>query len=51
MKKELEDKIDEILNAIDDDMSDLEKELAIHDYIVLNTAYDEENYNKDTYSP
>ncbi|MBB3112222.1 hypothetical protein FHS18_004308 [Paenibacillus phyllosphaerae] len=36
-------------------MSDYEKELAIHDYLVLNTVYDEDNYNqgtvpKDSYS-
>jgi len=29
-------------------MSDMEKEIAVHDYIILHTAYDQENYLKDT---
>ncbi|MDQ0194141.1 S-layer homology domain-containing protein [Paenibacillus wynnii] len=29
-------------------MSDMEKEIAIHDYIILHTAYDYDNYLKDT---
>ncbi|MWC30809.1 S-layer homology domain-containing protein [Paenibacillus sp. MMS18-CY102] len=29
-------------------MTDFEKELAIHDYLVLHTAYDYDNYLKDT---
>lgn len=35
-------------NIIKDNMSDLEKEKAIHDYIVLNTKYDIENYKNYT---
>ncbi|GMK42375.1 hypothetical protein PCCS19_54340 [Paenibacillus sp. CCS19] len=30
------------------DMTEVDKELAIHDYIVLHTAYDYDNYLKDT---
>ncbi|MBD3921345.1 S-layer homology domain-containing protein [Paenibacillus sp. PR3] len=30
------------------EMSEFDKELAIHDYIVLHTAYDYDNYLKDT---
>lgn len=33
------------------DMKDYEKELAIHDYIVNNTKYDEENVRKGTVPP
>lgn len=37
----VEKKIDEILNEIiNDDMSELHKELMIHDYIVSTTKYD-----------
>ncbi len=31
---------------VDDDMSDLQKALAIYDYIVMNVTYDQEVYNK-----
>jgi hypothetical protein len=42
-------KVDEIINSIiRPDMSELEKELAIHDYIITHTRYDKENYIKDT---
>lgn len=30
---------------VSDDMSDYEKALAVHDYIILNCEYDEENFN------
>ncbi|GAA0745006.1 DUF5050 domain-containing protein [Clostridium oceanicum] len=44
MKKSFQSKIDEILSSlIRDDMSYIEKEIAIHDYIVLNTTYDTKN--------
>ncbi|WP_100403609.1 transglutaminase domain-containing protein [Bacillus sp. FJAT-42315] len=49
MNKELEQKAAEIIaNNIRADMSDFDKVKAIHDYIVLNTAYDYENYQKNT---
>jgi len=35
-------------NIIKPGMSDFEKELAIHDYIVLNTAYDYDNFLANT---
>ncbi|AEF93997.1 copper amine oxidase-like domain-containing protein [Desulfotomaculum nigrificans CO-1-SRB] len=39
----------EIINTvIKPGMSDLEKEKALHDYIVLNTKYDYENYLRNT---
>lgn len=45
-----------ISKIITPDMTDEEKEKAIHDYIVRNTKYDSENYNnktipKESYSP
>ena len=43
-KAALNAKADEIIrNYIKSNMSNLEKEMAIHDYIVLNTKYDKEN--------
>lgn len=49
MKAKAEQKSAEILkNIIKPDMKDYQKALAIHDYIVNNSNYDEENYNKDT---
>jgi len=43
------DKAKEIIkNIIKPGMSDLEKEKAIHDYIVLNTEYDNVNYDNNT---
>ena len=42
MRSELDKKVDYILkNNITDSMTNLEKVMAIHDYIVLNTEYDE----------
>ncbi|GAB6108906.1 leucine-rich repeat domain-containing protein [Fusibacter bizertensis] len=35
-------------NIIKDNMTDLEKEKAIHDYLVLNTKYDIDNYYNHT---
>lgn len=37
-----------LLHMLEPGMSDYEKELAIHDYLVLNTAYDEVNYKQGT---
>jgi hypothetical protein len=37
-----------LTGIIDDGMTELEKEKAIHDYLVLNTAYDYDNYLKHT---
>ena len=44
LDKKIYDKAVEIIeNIINEDMSLYEKELAIHDYIVLNTKYDAAN--------
>lgn len=49
MKKQLEDAVNNVICAnITPGMTEFEKEKALHDYIVLNTAYDEENFAKDT---
>lgn len=46
---EVIDKMEQIISeTIKDNMTDYEKELAIHDYIVKNYKYDEENYMNDT---
>lgn len=48
-KAEFKQKVDYIIRSvITEDMSEVEKELAIHDYIVLNTRYDQDNYIKNT---
>lgn len=48
-KKETEQKVDSILKKIiKPNYSDYDKVKAVHDYIVLNTAYDYENFKKDT---
>ncbi|MBU9723198.1 MULTISPECIES: transglutaminase domain-containing protein [Bacillaceae] len=45
----LENKVSQIIEqAIKPGMSDLEKILALHDYIVLNTTYDYDNYLNGT---
>ena len=49
MKNELNIKIDSVLgDIIKPNMSEFERELAIHDYIVLNTEYDYENFKNNT---
>lgn len=46
---QINSKTNEILNSvIKEGMSPLQKELAIHDYLVLNTSYDITNYNNNT---
>lgn len=40
-----------IQSLIKEDMSDLEKEIAIHNALILNTAYDEEGYNSGKIDP
>ncbi|PYG88234.1 transglutaminase/protease-like cytokinesis protein 3 [Ruminiclostridium sufflavum DSM 19573] len=46
---EVKDKMEEIVSeVIADEMTDYEKELAIHDYLVANYKYDYENYKSDT---
>lgn len=39
---------DKAVAYVDDTMSQYEKALAIHDYIILNCEYDEENFDADT---
>ncbi len=47
--KELYPTVKTILDSlITKDMTDYDKELKIHDYIVLNTAYDHDNFIKNT---
>ena len=42
-------KLDEILSkTVNNSMTDYQKELAIHDYLVLNCKYDYENYKNNT---
>lgn len=49
MNSELEQMAENIIaDHIRADMSDFDKVKAIHDYLVLHTAYDYENYKKDT---
>lgn len=49
MKRNLAVKRDDIISAvIKPGMSDYDKELAVHDYIVKNTRYDEANYESGT---
>lgn len=51
-QKEIKDLADRIISSIiKPGMTDFEKELAIHDYIVTNTSYDTENYNSGTIPP
>lgn len=46
---EVVNKINEILSkTVKDSMTDYQKELAIHDYLVLNCKYDYENYKNKT---
>lgn len=52
MKNLLDKKVEEIINKyIKPGISDYEKELAVHDYIVLNSVYDSENVKKNTIEP
>lgn len=49
MRSKLKVKVDGIIQGIvKDGMTEIEEELAFHDYLVLNTQYDEENYNAGT---
>ena len=51
MNKKLEQVANKVISqTITSGMSDFEKVKAIHDYVVLNTAYDYDNYLKDTIS-
>ena len=47
-KKIYEESVRVVAQIIKPGMSDIEKEIAIHDYIVLHTAYDYDNFLKDT---
>lgn len=47
--REVEKKVSEIIKSIiTPEMTDFEKEIEIHNYIVNNSNYDEENYKKGT---
>lgn len=43
--------VKEALSVVKEGMTDLEKAIALHEYIVLNCAYDYENYVNNTMSP
>ena len=43
--------VKEALSVVKEGMTDLEKAIALHEYIVLNCAYDYENYLNSTMSP
>lgn len=48
MRNEVDKKAKEIIKAIiKPGMSDIEKEIAIHDYIIKNTRYDYDSYQKN----
>lgn len=50
--RELDEKAQSVVEKIiTPDMSDFERETAIHDYLVQNCRYDEENLNKGTIPP
>lgn len=52
MRQETEKKADEIISSIiRPNMGDYDKVLAVHDYIVKSSVYDEENADKDTVPP
>ncbi len=42
--------LSDALSAVDERMTDLEKALALHDYLVVNCEYDYENYLNDSIS-
>ncbi len=51
-QKRFDDAVEQAMAQIDNTMSDLEKALALHDYLVLNTAYNwEVATNKETNNP
>ncbi|MCX7772398.1 MAG: hypothetical protein N2376_04715, partial [Clostridia bacterium] len=50
--KDMNEKIDQIVKAVmKPGMSEFDKELALHDYLVNHCRYDIENYKKDTIPP
>ena len=44
----LEEEVNKALSVLLPDMSDIEKALAVHDYLALNAEYDYERYLQDT---
>ncbi len=51
MRGEIDSKVDLILNSIiKDDMTEFQKELAIHDYLVLNSKYDPNKLSGGSYA-
>ncbi len=49
--KKFDNAVKKVLSCVDSNMSDIEKALAVHDYIILNTKYDtrifEPGFNED----
>ncbi len=45
---QVDQKVNEILSIVSDDMTDVEKALAVHDYFVYYGKYDYENYINNT---
>lgn len=48
MKTDMQREIDKVYAVITPNMTDYEKVRAVHDYIILHTAYDYDNYLNDT---
>ncbi len=49
MKKKMKKAALKAIGNITDDMSDVEKALAVHDYLILNTSYDHSESNYSAY--
>ncbi len=48
-KKKFDEAAEKAVSGITDDMTDVEKALYVHDYIILNCAYDNNKKNYDAY--
>lgn len=46
--EEVSEEIDNILSIVNENMTDVEKALVVHDYMALNYRYDYDNYLNDT---
>ena len=50
MKQQLDAAVQEVISGITDEMTDVEKALYIHDFIILNCGYDQKGDSFDMYS-
>ncbi|MDR3091361.1 MAG: hypothetical protein LBU36_04065 [Clostridiales bacterium] len=48
-EKKFQEALDRALAVTNDDMSDVQKALALYDYLILNTSYDHSHKNFDAY--